>query len=114
VSPWDPLPTAFVLLPVGATLQAVGHLTEPLPPPWSGSRGFVPIPTFLAGRPTALWLGLPFLGVAGVMLEAWAAPRIWPYQVLIGLSALGYRAGERAAYVAERARVAADHRHLWG
>jgi hypothetical protein len=97
----------------GAAIQAASHVVEPIPPPWSGGPAFRPLLDVLRQPGTPLRVGWPVLGFMGMVLEAWAAPRIWPYQVLILLAPLGYRVAERERMRGDREQVLADCRTLW-
>ncbi len=76
----------------GCAVQTFSHLFEDVPPPQSGSTGFVPVGRWLRGitarevvRSTLLTL------LVFYWLELWATFRIWPLQILHVLMRLGYR-----------------------
>lgn len=95
-----------------ALLVAFSHLGEPLLPPRTADRWrWVPLRDYLLApdlrfRTRALRLGhLTVVTVIGIVGEAWASPRLMPYNWLLLMMRLGY-AGERYAEIsgwAERA-----------
>lgn len=104
---------AIAATAIAASIQAGSHVAEPIPPPWSGASRFRPIDEVLRDERAPLRLGWPLIALSGALLEAWAAPRIWPYQLLNLLSPLGYRSAEREAIWAARGPVLEDCRRLW-
>jgi hypothetical protein len=88
---------------VSALLVAFSHLGEPLLPPrtadrwrWTPVRSYLFAPD-LAFRTRALRLGhLLIVTVLGIINEAWASPRLMPYNWLFPMMRLGYA---RARYV---------------
>jgi hypothetical protein len=109
-----PSPAAsLAVIAAGAVIQAASHVVEPIPPPWTGGVAFRPLGEVLRDRRAHLLRGWPVLALSGAVLEAWAAPRIWPYQVLTVLAPLGYRRAEREAMREGRAEILADCRRLW-
>jgi hypothetical protein len=93
---------------LGAALcQTFTHLPEPVPPPWSGRYAFVPVREMISK-----WrIGeLALLALASLVvypvLELWAAPRIWPVQMLQVLGEIPWLRERTARY---RERVRAIH-----
>lgn len=80
-------------LVVGAcAAQTLSHGFEDVPPPLSGTVGFMPVMEWAVTRRIRDFArsGFLFFGVF-FWLELWATFRIWPLQVLHVLMALGYR-----------------------
>ncbi len=81
-----PLWAGLGLMVGGGTLCWIGHWVEPVPPPLSGSEGFVPIEAFVRGRPwyVSLYAFLAF--PIWVFHEVMAAPKLFPYLTILWLA----------------------------
>lgn len=100
--------TGSIAIALGAALlQTLTHLPEPVPPPWSGRYGFVPVREMIARSRVG---ELVLLAIASLVvypvLELWAAPRIWPLQMLQLLGRVPWLRERTARY---RERVRAIH-----
>jgi hypothetical protein len=81
----------------GGLLQAISHISEPIPPPWTGSHRFVPLGEWLRAAPPSRIASLVLLSpTVFPLLELWAAPRVWVLEVLHLLMRAGYRLELRA------------------
>ena len=105
-----------IALVVAATaIQTWTHAAEPVPPPWSGSYRWTSLREFLHWSSLLERVGLAMMLVVFFpILELWAAPRVWPIQIMHLLMRSGLFP-ERAARI--RARVDAifdDARNGWG
>lgn len=104
-----PAPWIAAALAVAVGVQTSSHMFEAVPPPVSGTAGFVPLGRWVRDVPrgrlaaVALASALVFTG-----LEFFASFRVIALQALRGLFALGYRADLR-----DRS-VAAARAHLSG
>lgn len=89
------VPTEILLAGLlgAATLQALSHVLEPIPPPWSGGDHFASFADFLARASLVRILSFGALAPWFVLLEIVAAVRSAPVQVLGGLAALGRAQG---------------------
>jgi len=97
----------------GSLLETFSHSVEPLPPPWSGSGGFLPGKAILADVPLrrrllALLAGMTIF--AG--LELISSPRILAVHLARGLARLGYRRDFYAAATATARGILAGRRLL--
>jgi hypothetical protein len=97
-----------------AFIQTLSHAFEPVPPPWSGSYGWITLKEFLLRTPP---LKLVVLSAVAVLifpvLEFWAAPRIWPVQIIQLLMNAGFRPAF-ALRTRDRVRaIFADARNGW-
>lgn len=98
----------------GCAVQTFSHMFEDVPPPTSGTEGFVPMTAWLrriraldALRATLLTLGVFY------WLEMWAAFRILPLQILHLLMKAGYRPELRRALDARVAAILASPASDW-
>jgi hypothetical protein len=95
-------------------VQTFSHLSEPIPPPWSGSHGFLPLRAFLESAPGPRIASLLLLaGTVFVVLEVWAAPRVWALEVLHVLMRAGYRPELRERLDGRVAEMLRDARTGW-
>lgn len=85
------------------------HALEPIPPPWSGTRGFVPMSVWSERTPLGARVRMILLTFwTGLVLEYWAAPRFVPIQILKILHLFGYKREMTERAVARAAVLRAD------
>lgn len=111
--PWT-LQGSLEIAALAAFVQTFSHSFEPIPPPWSGTYGWISLRKFILRTPLVKLACATFAFIAVYpWLEFWASPRIWPVQ----MTHLMMRAGLRPSLAGPmRARVRAifaDARNGW-
>lgn len=97
----------------GSLLETFSHSVEPLPPPWSGSTGFLSgkailAPVSLRTRLCTLALGVTIFAA----LELVSSPRIFAVHLSRGLARLGYRRDLYAAATTTAREILAGRSRL--
>ena len=107
-------PWLALVVYLAALAQTLTHAPEPVPPPWSGSYGWLEASEFL--RRTS-WLRLLGFGAVTAtiytLLELWASPRIWPLQLAHFAMRFGFFPERAARLRARVAQILADARNGW-
>jgi hypothetical protein len=97
----------------GAVAQAVSHLFEEVPPPWSGHRSWRPLGEVLRAATARTVLGLAGLTLMSFLLEWWASFRILGLQLNFLAMQTGLRPALTKRLERRRAAILADHRAGW-
>jgi hypothetical protein len=98
----------------GCAVQTFSHLFEDVPPPQSGTERFVPIGAWIRTIGAVEMLrstALTFL--VFYWLELWAAPRVWPLQILHLAMRAGYRPDLRGRLDDRVATILASPEGTW-
>ncbi len=106
--------SAGILFLVGLGIQTFSHLAEPVPPPWSGARGWRSLRESLRVSSPLRQLGFLMLTAVSLVLEAWASLRIFSFQVLFVMMQLGYRPALKQALTGRRPAIQRDWVVGWG
>lgn len=110
----DGVAVALALVLGGCAVQTFSHVFEDVPPPLSGTKGFLPVLAWLARLDvaTAIRAGALTVGIF-YWLELWAALRILPLQVHHLMMRAGLRPERRRALDARIAQILAEPAADW-
>ncbi|HNC99547.1 MAG TPA: hypothetical protein PKW90_25690 [Myxococcota bacterium] len=93
--------------------QALSHLGEEVPPPWSGSERWAPVSRVFGEASREKHIALFLLGTGSILLEFWASFRVFGLQMYrLGLH-LGWRPGEWQRLQRRRAEILDNYRSCW-
>ena len=105
------LPLALIVLAVAGGLQTWTHAFEDIPPPLSGTAGWVTVAEWRRKTPLPrLALAIALTLSVYILVEIASSPRLFGVQVFKLMLRLGYKPSVRAEIAAESRRILATSR----